>query len=133
MFKKRISSGLTVLAMVGLALGAIGCTQQSAAQATATHVPASAVPTGNFSNQGAFMSFYTDGTYMWGVSDGSFNATGTYTVNGNQISLQNDTWCLAMIGTYTWAYDGGNLTFSGFDDKCGDRWGFMEANPWVKQ
>jgi hypothetical protein len=42
MFKKRILSGLTVLAIVGLALGAIGCTPQSVVLALATPVPATA-------------------------------------------------------------------------------------------
>jgi hypothetical protein len=42
MFKKRISSGLTILAILGLALGAIGCAQQNVVQATATPIPATA-------------------------------------------------------------------------------------------
>ena len=80
-------------------------------------------------NQGVFKVFQ---------QDTDFEAVGSYTVSGNQLTLFNDPYCeedLKMVGTYTWAWDARNeLRLTAIQDSCsiGLRAKNMTSDPWVK-
>jgi len=64
--------------------------------------------------------------------------TGTYTLNGNQISfinLSGESYCSSNKGTYTWTYDNKTqtLAFTGSNDNCNIRWSILVANPLIKK
>jgi hypothetical protein len=101
-----------------------------------TATTALAFPTGIFAKASLTWEFKPDGTY---VTEGHTQATnlkmnGTYTVNGDQIAIQDDYFpCRDVVATYDWAYDGEVLSLTAVDDKCRDRanmaWGKWRKKP----
>ena len=81
-------------------------------------------PTGAFVRSGdRILEFNEDGTmrFIW---EEIVVSEGTYTINGDEITIQDD-FCdeeYAGPATYTWAYVEGALTFKSVSsDVCGDR------------
>ena len=81
------------------------------------------------------IQFNDDGRYVVRVND-LVDATGTYTIRGNQYTEDTDyPPCKnARTATYTWAFDGRNLTFQlvGEDD-CTVRRRSLDGVTWVVQ
>ncbi len=108
--------------LVGIAvmflLMAAGCST-GAIQLLATPAPDSAesttFPIGIFMNNGWAWEFKDDGTYY--AYSGDEDENGIYIVSGDQIMIQGD-YCEDVKGSYTWTYDGQNLSFEVIDDQC---------------
>ena len=108
-----------------------------------TATTASAFPTGTFTNTpGWTLEFTADGRQLrhWSADEEGvvFNASGTYTVTGNQVVFKDSASDCALDpklreGTYTWAYDGKVLSFKVLDDRCGDREGTATSTTWLKK
>jgi hypothetical protein len=94
--------------------------------------PANNFPIGMFINKGWGWEFKADGSYI--VQGLGATELGTFTVNGDQISVKGD-YCGDVIGLYTWTYDGATLTFKAIDDQCPDRVGTVVAGngQWTKR
>ncbi len=94
--------------------------------------PVSDFPTGSFNAASSTWAWNlnADGTYY---SSGTISSErGTYSVNGEQITLIGD-YCPNVEGTYTWTSDGTLLGFKALDDPCTDRRGIVAGSVWVKQ
>ena len=124
---------LTWIAIM-IVLIAVGCGPSATQTPPApTATTALAFPTGVFAKASLAWEFKPDGTY---VKEGRTAATagkysGTYTVTGDQVVVQDDTGCKDE-GTYAWTYDGEVLTLEEVDDPCRDRAG-MTWGKWRKQ
>jgi hypothetical protein len=100
-----------------------------------TAAPALAFPKGVFAKASLTWEFKPDGTY---IKEGHTAAmagkySGTYTVTGDQVVVQDDDMSCKGEGIYAWTYDGEVLTLTEVDDKCRDRagmtWGKWRKNP----
>ncbi len=82
-------------------------------------------PTGRFESTARALEFNEDGTFGFFISPSSDVAAveGTYSVDGSLYTEETSNFSgCPFPGTYTWAYDGQDLTFQLFDeDECGVR------------
>jgi hypothetical protein len=75
-----------------------------------------------------YWSFDDSGTYHQEQVDNPNTIDGTWTVDGNEISVQ-DCFCdCSVVGVYTWSFDGEILRFTLIEDSCSDRIGFMNKS-----
>ncbi len=85
-------------------------------------------PTGKFkatSDPGMGYEFNADGTFGYFFGGAEPVVTGTYTISGDRLSLvdpeETDPLCQGEV-TYTWSFDGTNLTFTPTaEDTCRPR------------
>jgi hypothetical protein len=82
------------------------------------------------------LNFLKDGTYR--EIAGALIISGTYVVNSNQIVLteiKNTGLCYGFPGTYSWSFDGKELSLKVVEDKCPNFDTFKLAldGQWVKQ
>jgi hypothetical protein len=99
----------------------------------ATATTALTFPVGaTFTKVGYTMEFKADGTAH--TESRWVDIDGVYTVTGDQIAMQDDyASCKDIVGTYTWTYDGAELSFTTIDDKCRDRKNVVEWGTWLKK
>jgi len=114
-----------VLMVVGCSTGA---TQPTPVPPTLPPAPTATTalpfPTGIFAKASWTWELRADGTLTVNNQPTEYSADGVYTVTGNQVVIQDDSFtCKDVVGTYTWTYDGDVLTFTEVDDKCRDRAG----------
>jgi len=95
-------------------------------------------PTGVFvheTRQNLTLQFNDDGSYI--VREGNVvDATGTYSISGNQYTEDTDYLpCKhARTATYTWTFDGRILTFELVgEDNCIERRESLDGVAWMKQ
>ncbi len=96
--------------------------------------PGGAFPLGTFTaihpQDTTLMEFLEGGKY----AAPDVGATGTFTATGNQIVLvEAEGPCKGIPGTYTWSFDGTNLTLTVVQDKCSLPRGSDLSRVWVKQ
>ena len=80
-----------------------------------------------------YMQFTAQGTFITVFADAD---TGTYTVNGDQITINMDSGiCFNHPGTYHWEIHGDTLTFKPINDTCTEssRADEMESRLWIRQ
>ena len=82
------------------------------------------------------LNFLKDGTYR--EIAGALIISGTYVVNSNQIVLteiKNTGLCFGFPGTYSWSFDGKELSLKVVEEKCPNFDTFKLAldGQWVKQ
>ena len=85
-------------------------------------------PTGAFENGEWSWEFKADGTFLSSGPIGS--ETGTYQVNGNQVTIACEC-CGDAMGTYTWAFDGSELSFTAVEDPCSNRSDVVDGSTWL--
>ncbi len=89
--------------------------------------------------EGGVWTLYLDkGVFKVLQRESDFQAVGSYSVNGNQVSFFNDPYCeedIKMVGTYEWQIDArGSLHLTAQKDPCsiGLRAKNLTASAWVK-
>ena len=91
-------------------------------------------PISSFVKANITWEFRADGTYSWKESLSETEASGTYTVTGNQIVIKDDyAPCKDVVATYAWAYDGQKLSLTLVDDACRDRRLTFDQTKWTKK
>ena len=99
-----------------------------------TATTALAFPTGVFTKANFTWEFKADGTYYWQESKSGTDASGVYTVTGNQIVIKDDlSGCQDVAATYIWAYDGQKLSLKVVDDQCRDRRLMFDQTKWTEK
>ncbi len=98
----------------------------------------SSFPTGTFVCESAPFKteWRDDGTYTsW--MDGQEMASGTYSVEGNELTYESDSYCDSLgagKATYTWTFKDDTLTFEvKGEDECSDRMGTLHLVSWHKE
>ena len=89
-------------------------------------------PTGVFEFAQERLTFYPDGTFtVWRINTETFDVEdGRYTIDGNQINLQDEI-CDSVVGKYTWEFDGEKLLFDPIeDDECEGRQDSLSKSNW---
>jgi hypothetical protein len=74
------------------------------------------------------MTLAPDGSWKVAGTDGGMISEGTYQVRGSTLTWLTDSFCAeqgAGQGTYTWAWDGTQLTLTKVADECTDRVGVV--------
>jgi hypothetical protein len=63
-----------------------------------------------------------------------WRTVGSYTIDGDHITLFNDPTCHTQVGSYIWKLDGETLTFQVVDDSCaiGLRAKALTVQPWSR-
>ena len=75
-----------------------------------------------------YWSFDASGTYHQEQVENPNTIDGTWTADGNEISVQ-DCFCdCSVVGVYAWSFDGEILSFTLIEDSCSDRSGFMSKS-----
>jgi hypothetical protein len=87
---------------------------------------------------GAWSLYFNNGVYKEFQQDTDFEAVGSYTVSGNQLTLFNDPYCeedVTMQGIYTWQKNGDSLNLTAVNDPCtiGLRAKNLTATSWTKK
>ncbi len=99
-----------------------------------TATTALAFPTGVFTKANITWEFNADGTYYWKEGKSGTDASGVYTVTGDQVVIQDDLFgCQDVAATYVWGYDGQKLSLTVVDDQCRDRGLMFDQTKWTKQ
>lgn len=89
--------------------------------------------------EGGVWSLYLDkGVFKVFQQDTDFEAVGSFSVAGDQVTLFNDPFCeedLTMVGGYTWARNGDSLILKVVNDPCsiGLRAKNLTATTWTKK
>lgn len=86
---------------------------------------------------GVWTLYFDKGIYKVFQQDIDFQAVGSFSVSGDQLTLFNDPYCeedLSMVGTYTFAKDGNMLTLKVVNDPCtiGLRGKNLTATTWTQ-
>jgi hypothetical protein len=117
--KRHLTFALVVVAALGM-LGACGDDQDETEFPTGKFVPVAATST-----EGGYIEYKSDGTYVGIDESGDTFTEGTYTVDGDEITFANDTYCETVAPdsnpvTYTFEWDGEVLSFGDNppDDVC---------------
>ena len=119
--KRHLTIAFVVVAGLGM-LGACGDDQDETQFPTGKIVPASASST-----EEGYIEYRTDGTYVGIDQTGGTFTEGTYTIDGDEITFTDDSYCEANAPgsnpvTYTFEWDGEVLTFvDNPDDTCAAR------------
>jgi hypothetical protein len=81
-----------------------------------------AFPTGTFVSELYSMTLNSDGTYVFGTSDGqTIITTGSYAIKGSTLQWITDSYC-GTSATYSWAFSNDALTVTpAAEDSCADR------------
>jgi len=58
------------------------------------------------------------GIYRIYYTGTSWRSVGSFTVDGDRLTIFNDPTCHEQVGTYTWKLDGDTLTLQEIDDPC---------------
>ena len=117
--KRHLTCAIVVVAALGM-LG--GCSDDEDEFPTGKIVPVSATST-----EEGYFEYKSDGTYVGIDGAGDMFTEGTYTIDGDEITFENDSFCEASAPgsnpvTYTFEWDGEMLTFGDNpDDTCADR------------
>lgn len=85
-------------------------------------------PTGTFENGEWSWEFKVDGTFLSSGPIGS--EAGTYQVAGNQVTIACQC-CGNVEGTYLWAFEGSELSFTVVEDTCANRKDVVDGNAWT--
>jgi len=129
---------------IAIALMVVGCgpaaTESAPAPVPPTQPPAPtattelAFPTGVFTKANMTWEFKADGTYYWKEGKSGTDASGVYTVTGDQVVIKDDLFgCQDVAATYIWAYDGQKLSLRVVDDQCRDRNLVFDQTKWTKK
>lgn len=88
-------------------------------------------PTGKFDLAQKQITFLPDGTFtVWVLNTETFDVEeGRYSVDGNQITLQDEE--CAGDGTYTWEFDERYLVFDPIEDACEGRLESLSRGKWL--
>ena len=118
-----------LIAWVAMAVLLAGCGGSEAAD----------FPTGSFVPQNwdtYVLEFKDDGTYVYYV-DGEIYTSGTYSVQGNALTWETDSYCDALNvnpATYEWTYEDGVLAFTlKGQDTCVERKKSVHEISYVKE
>ena len=111
-----------ILLLVGVIIS--GCSPE-----TSSSTPVS-FPKGTFISGDWSWEFKADGTFLTSGPVGS--ETGTYQVTGNQITITCQC-CENVKGTYLWAFEGSELSFTVIDDTCANRKDVVDGSSWMKK
>ena len=92
-------------------------------------------PYGDFKSVGSeYISFAEDGTWTFGLAEGSPLVGGQFRLEGSEITFSdevalqgNNPLCPPEDGIYTWSYEDEVLTFEVISDPCGFRIGDFDA------
>lgn len=132
---------LTALFAFPILISGIGCT----AAPNTTAVPTAAAQSAQFPD-----GIYVEGRFQWKLTTGHYEQSdtsvngvptkGTYVIAGDLITIteplpdpqEGDWLCYNPPRTYSyrWAFDGKALTFTNYDDPCGQRASFFTQLPW---
>ena len=82
------------------------------------------------------MTFYDDGTWI-GLFSGEQIAEGIYSVSGDQLTWETDSYCEDQgspgTATYTWSVDGDYMSFKlTGEEPCRDRQIVLEEAPYLR-
>jgi hypothetical protein len=119
--KRHLTVAVVVVAALGM-LGACSDDQDETQFPTGKMVPVSATST-----EGGYIEYKSDGTYVGIDQTGDTFTEGTYTIDGDEITFVNDSYCEANApgsnpATYTFEWDGEVLNFGDNpDDTCAER------------
>ena len=88
-------------------------------------------PTGKFDLAQKQITFLPDGTFtVWILNTETFDIEqGRYSVDGNQITLQDEV--CAGDGKYTWEFDEKHLVFELVEDECEGRLESLSRGKWL--
>ena len=95
---------------------------------------------GKYQVEGTIAIFNADGTYVGTTVDGRDWVKGTYTVDGNMLTM-TDTWedskimtsnCMGITGRYTWELKGDTLTAQAVEDACEGRKQATSGTAWKR-
>jgi hypothetical protein len=119
--KRELTGALVVVAALGM-LGACGDDQDETEFPTGKTISVNATST-----EDGYIEYGSDDTYVGIDGTGDVFTEGTYTVEGDEITFETDSYCEAVAPattpvTYTFEWDGNVLTFvENPDDTCADR------------
>ena len=127
--KRQLARAIVLVAALGM-LGACGDDDKDETKfPTGKFIPVEATAT-----EEGYIEYKADGTYV-GVSGGGSTFTeGTYTVDGDEITFPDDSFCEVNSPgsnpvTYTFEWDGEVLSFADTpDDTCADRVSTFEVD-----
>lgn len=112
---------------------------------TVTPAPPTPVPTspflgkfpiGKYTNHSTFYATWrlnANGTYNFDYGIPGDMYPGTFTVIGEQISINDNDCGGGITAIYTWSYDGNALTFKSLGDSCATREVLIQTGKWVKE
>ena len=95
---------------------------------------------GKYQSGGGIAIFSADGTYRGSTPDGEDWVKGTYTVDGNMLTM-SDTWedpaviqpsCIGVPGRYTWEIKNDTLIARAVDDACEARKQATSGTAWKR-
>lgn len=95
------------------------------------------IPVGTYSARGgdSILEIGEDNTFAFSKKNGTYNTSGAYATNGNQITWETDSFCDQSdsgLATYTWVSENNMLMFRVIGrDKCLDRLAFLKG-PFTK-
>ncbi len=79
------------------------------------------------------VSIKTDGTFAGDFGmDGTVEFTGKYTIDGDKITIQNDSGDCTGKGVYTFKIEGSTMVNKRISDECSDRGGPDGKMTWTK-
>jgi len=93
-------------------------------------------PTGTFKTESSIsvLEFTDDGSFIYS-EDGVVEAEGTYSINGNELTWETDSYCTVLgKATYTWTFENNMLLLQlkGVD-KCDGRKGAVDGVPFNRE
>ncbi len=109
--------------------------------ASASDTKSAAFPVGHYQNQQNIVIFKPDGTFVGTTPKGEDWVKGTYTSNGNEMTVI-DTWegpaltadgenCMGKPGKYTWVKTGKVLKTTVVEDDCAGRKRGTDGTSWT--
>ncbi|MGE5211757.1 MAG: hypothetical protein ACM3MM_10865 [Acidobacteriota bacterium] len=119
--KRHLTCAIVVVAALGM-LGACSDDDNETQFPTGKMIPASAT-----SSEEGYIEYKSDETYVGIDGGGDVFTEGTYTIDGDEITFETDSFCEAIAPdstpeTYTFEWDDEVLTFvDNPDDTCADR------------
>lgn len=115
--KRHLTCAIVVVAAFGM-LGACSDDQDETEFPTGKFVPVTATST-----DGGYIEYKSDGTYVGVDESGDMFTEGTYTVDGDEITFENDSYCADNEPvTYTFEWEDEVMSFGDNpDDTCADR------------